>query len=115
MAIVKNGAWIAIDSVETDTVWFTGTGRPDDKLTMADPWKSTLSAWSTIGIPPTEKDDKMYAIKNGVWSEIDAKATVNLVDGNHTVVNTDEKGNLKIDVNLSPELNSSEGCLDFTK
>lgn len=41
MAIVKNGQWIAIDSVETDNT-LSGTGRPGEPLGLANHGKVLL-------------------------------------------------------------------------
>lgn len=112
MPIVKDGKWIAIDSVEADSEFFEGTGRPNDELKLTNPWKTTLNAWKTVGAPPTEKDNKFYAIKNGEWQVVDSTASVNVVDGknSHVVSKGDD---IAIDVNISPDLDGD--VLDFTK
>lgn len=124
MAIVKNGQCIAIDSVETDNT-LSGTGRPGEPLGLANPWKSTIEAWTKvepekveawtkIPLPPNneESKDKNYVWKNGVWTELDASSTVNIVDGKHSKVVAVGDDKIKIDIDISPIIN--DGCLDFT-
>lgn len=126
MAIVKNGQWIAIDSVETDNT-LSGTGRPGEPLGLANPWKSTIEAWTKIEpekieawtkipLPPSDEEtkDKMYGWKNGAWTELDASSKVNIVDGKHTKVVAVGDDKIQIDVDVSPN-NTIDGCLDFTK
>lgn len=124
MAIVKNGQWIAIDSVETDNT-LSGTGRPGEPLGLANPWKSTIEdwtkvepekveAWTKIPLPPSDEEtkDKNYVWKNGAWTELDASSTVNIVDGKHSKVVAVDDDKIKIDIDISPIIN--DGCLDFT-
>lgn len=120
--IIKNGEYIAIDSVETDNT-LSGTGRPGEPLGLANPWKSTIEAWTKIEpekiepwtkipLPPSDEEskDKMYGWKNGSWTVINA----NIVDGKHTKVVSAGDDKIQIDVDISPD-NTTNGCLDFTK
>ena len=125
--IIKNGEYIAIDSVETDDT-LSGTGRPGEPLGLANPWKSTIEtwskiepekvdAWTKIPLPPSgdETKDKIYGWKNGAWTELDASSKVNIVDGKHTKVVAAGDDKIQIDVDISPDLIVEKGCLDFTK
>lgn len=124
MSIVKNGQWIAIDSVETDNT-LSGTGRSESPIGLSNPWKNTIEAWSKIEpekveawtkipLPPNneESKDKNYVWKNGDWSEYNNTDKINIVDGKHSKVVAVGDDKIKIDIDISPIIN--DGCLDFT-
>ena len=137
MSIVKNGQWIAIDSVETDNT-LSGTGRPGSPIGLSNPWKNTIEvwskvdpekieiwtkiepekveAWSKIPLPPNneESKDKTYVWKNGDWTEYNNTDKINIVDGKHSTVVDVGDDKIKIDVDISPDLIIEKGCLDFT-
>jgi len=112
MPIVKNGVWIAIDSVEHDNS-LSGTGRPGDPLKLPNPWQKTLDVWTKVGNPPQKEDNKFYGIKNGAWTVLDATSQVNVVDGKNSKVVDKGDGKIAIDVDINPDVN--DGCIDFTK
>lgn len=110
MPIVKDGAWIAIDSVEHDGAWFKGTGRPGDPLQPTDAWQETLTAWQTVGQPPIATDNEFYGIKNGAWVKFDGAQTVDVKAGVGLKSRT-VGDNTYFDLNVT----ASDGTLDFTK
>ena len=115
--IAKGGKWVALDKVEHDET-LTGTGTPDNKLGIADPWKKILSDINDI-----PKDNETYGIQDGKWVQINssiAKIDIKNSKTTHIVETTSETGEAvkQVETNFivdNPEFDDGSINLDIVK